>query len=91
MIVKFYGKFKKICQTKSYKLKVIEDINIKEVINLIVDEYGREFEDIIYNNNTISKKVLILLNNTNIYHQEGLETTIKDNDIVKILPVTAGG
>jgi len=91
LIVKFYGKFIKICQTKSYNLKLTENKNIKKVIDLIIDEYGKELEEVMYNNNTVSKKVLILVNNKNIYHQNGLETMLKNNDVVKILPVTAGG
>lgn len=91
MIVKFYGEFKKICQTQNHIINVTEKKHIIEVIDLIIDEYGTELKNIIYNDSTISKKVLILVNNKNIYHQEGIETIVRDNDVVKILSVTAGG
>lgn len=39
----------------------------------------------------LSELIYLLVNGKNILHLDGLDTALKDGDVVSLLPVTAGG
>ena len=67
---------------------------VKELINKFIDEYRENFEEMqVLNEDTGHFKdwMLILLNGRNIRFLEGLDTKLKDNDVIVISPPMAGG
>ncbi len=69
-----------------------EDITIGDLIRKLASKH-RAFSDIIFDTKTdkLSGYVAIVLNDRIVVGLEGLSTNIKDGDIIKLLPVIAGG
>lgn len=63
---------------------------IRELINTIVEQYGeRAKNELIDENGEING--MILVNGRNILHLQGLDTQLKDDDVIHIFPPAGGG
>jgi molybdopterin synthase sulfur carrier subunit len=52
---------------------------------------GKEIRQILYpDGKSLSPFIYILINGKNVEHMSGLQTEIRDGDVVSVLPVTAG-
>ncbi len=83
MIVKFYS-------TLREKFGMGTEINKDSIdIKSLIETLG--IKDHILENNTLQVGVMILVNGKNIAHLSGLDTIVKNNDIIDIFPPAAGG
>lgn len=79
--IKYYSIIRLYTQKKE---EMIQEEKIASVLKVIRSRYGSE----VYK---LCKKSVILVNGENVAHRKGHATKIKENDMVKILPVTGGG
>ncbi len=71
---------------------------VKEVLDKFLEEYKENFEEDkigkqLFNEETgyFNDWMLILINGRNIKFLDGLETKLKDNDVIVLSPPMAGG
>ena len=73
-------------------LSIDENSTIKDVLNKLIIEFGKEFENIIFNSpNNLSKYVILSLNREAIQSPENLDTRLYYGDEIILLPAIAGG
>lgn len=65
---------------------------VQDFLSALTEKYGDRISKIIYpKGSQISDLIYILVNGRNIRHINGLQTEIKDGDVISVFPVTAGG
>jgi molybdopterin synthase sulfur carrier subunit len=65
---------------------------ITTLLGLLHEKYGKEEGAKIFENKgSISHVLVILVNGTDIRHEEGIDTELHDGDVVVFMPVIAGG
>ncbi len=69
----------------------IEARNIGEVINKLEEEFPGIKERLTEQDGSIRKFVNIYLNDEDIRYLNGIDTELKDGDVVSIIPAIAGG
>ena len=69
----------------------VEAENIKEVINKLEEEFPGIKERLTEQDGSIRKFVNIYLNDEDIRYLNGVDTELKDGDVVSIIPAIAGG
>jgi len=88
MIVKYFATLRKITGVQEEN---IQAKNIRELLEIIIKKYGKEFQNSLYDSNGFKKGVIILKNGKNIIYLNDLETELSSDDIVSIFPPVAGG
>ncbi|MFX1320477.1 MAG: MoaD/ThiS family protein [Promethearchaeota archaeon] len=75
-----------------FTLNVEHVITLRDLLNQLSSLLGREFEEMnIVSEDKLNKYVIIGLNGRDIRQFNGLDTIIKDNDVLSFLPAIAGG
>ncbi|MFX0042492.1 MAG: MoaD/ThiS family protein [Candidatus Hodarchaeota archaeon] len=73
-------------------LNVEHDITLRDLLNKLNSLLGRDFEETnIVSEGKLNKYIIIGLNGRDIRQFDGLDTIIKDNDVLSFLPAIAGG
>lgn len=88
--VKFLTRFRDITGKKSVNIKF--NGNIVSLIDIIIEKYGNEFKDLLFDNNgDLRDYIKILVNGEDIQAIGGLDAKVKDNDEIVIFQTIAGG
>lgn len=90
MVVKFFAHIRKLAGNTKERTDVKAE-SLYELLDKLSRDYGNEFQSKVFPNNTISNEVIILVNGTHISHLNGLNTKLKEGDIVCIFPMIFGG
>lgn len=88
--VKFYGRFRDV--TGKLKLEVSAAESIDDLIERLIEEFGDEFEEKIFDKNTkdFLPNVPVVVNGRRIDLLNGMETKLSKNDTVAFIPIIAG-
>ncbi len=62
-----------------------------EISSELSDRYGGEFRDEAFDGDTISDRVIVLVNGRHIAHTGGAETRLSEGDTVAVFPIIGGG
>lgn len=90
--VKFYAMLREATGKKREVIEVPVKSSVRDLMNLLVERYGHELGRHIYNEGKLVRDYLsFLLNGTNINSLEGFNTTLRDGDVLSILPPVGGG
>jgi molybdopterin synthase sulfur carrier subunit len=89
--VAFFAELREIAGEKGKTLEFNSQPKISEVLNLLVNTYGRMFEEKIFFKGKLSEEYIFLLNGLSIRFLKGLDTPLNDGDELAILPPVAGG
>ncbi|MDH4128985.1 MAG: MoaD family protein [Spirochaetota bacterium] len=73
------------------KLIELDGSNIKDVLKSMLDNYSMLYSKICEENGDLRHYVNLYVNGVDIKKMENLETNVKDNDSVTIIPAVAGG
>ena len=70
-----------------------EKVTVDLVLKTLSQKYGTPFTEYVYNGKTGQPKNFLqfLINGTSTSTQNGLETELKDGDVLAILPPVGGG
>ncbi len=68
-----------------------EQATVSELLALLSERLGEIFYERLFQDEKTRRGVIILVNGQNIYHLEGLETKIGNEDVISIFPPGAGG
>lgn len=89
MIIKYFAYIRDYTRTKEISLEVCS--NVEEMLRNLCKLYGKKFENLIFKDGGLSSEIIILVNGRHITHYEGLDTKLKQDDVISIFPVVAGG
>ena len=68
-------------------------VTVELVLKKLAEKYGTPFKEYVYNDNTFQPKSFLqfLINGNSTSTLNGLETVLKDGDVLAILPPVGGG
>jgi molybdopterin synthase sulfur carrier subunit len=90
---KFFGPFREATKMKEIEITITEESKILDVLNFLIEKYGEKMRKILFDPETTSLRVgpQILVNGRNIHVLNGVNTFLKDGDLVTTYPPVAGG
>ncbi|MFW9930577.1 MAG: MoaD/ThiS family protein, partial [Candidatus Thorarchaeota archaeon] len=78
-------------EEESY-LEVDKNSSVKDIIKNLSLKYGKNFSNkILDSQNVLNKYIILILNDVDIRSFNGLDTIVKEGDVLTFLPVIAGG
>lgn len=90
--VKFYAMIREIAGKKVEMVALPIKSSVRDLIDLLVERYGSEFERYIYDRDKKVRSYLsYMLNGVNINSLDRLDTALKDGDVISLLPPVGGG
>jgi len=92
--VRFFTSLREIVgkREETIKFTQTEPVTINLVLRALSEEYGKPFNEYVYSSTGQPRSFLqFLINGTSASTQQGFETTLKDGDVLAILPPVGGG
>lgn len=93
--VRFFTTLREITNKREETLQFPNDknITIDAVLQILSNQYGKDFVDYVYDPDTSKVKGFLqfLVNGKSASTQNGLQTELKDGDVLAILPPVGGG
>jgi MoaD family protein len=92
--VEYLGHIKNITKnTREEELEVRDDSTITDLLNMLTKQYGEPFKKAIYEpkGTDVKPNYIITVNGYLLNQLKGLETKLKNNDRVVLLPIVSGG
>lgn len=90
MVVKFFATLRNLTGQKECSFS-FQDATLKELLAVLGQKYGSSLAAALLLEGRLHPDILILVNGRAIEHLSGLETSLKDEDIISIFPKMAGG
>lgn len=88
MKVKFFAGFASITKEKE---RDFQANNAQELFGKIIAHYGQEMQEKLMPGGQLPEALVILVNGKHIRHLQGLETPLREDDVVSIFPMVSGG
>jgi molybdopterin synthase sulfur carrier subunit len=83
---------KEMLGAKEITLNLRRNATIKDLIQFLIEKYGKKFEDAIKNpDGGLNPIITILVNGRQIDFIGGIETKLADGDIISFIPPVGGG
>jgi len=93
--VRFFTNLREIVNKREETLTFAESekVTVDLVLKTLAQKYGKPFTEYVYNGKTGQPKNFLqfLVNGTSTSTLNGLETELKDGDVLAILPPVGGG
>jgi len=89
--VRLFALLREVAGTKEIEEEVEEGITVKDLLERLSTKLPKRFRELVFEEQNVSKNVIILVNRRGIRELEGLETKLKDGDEVALLPPVSGG
>lgn len=91
--VRVFATFRDLLGLKELELEVGPEENLKliDLLERLFQKFGEKFRNKMLENGNIKPQVNIMINGRNIKFLDGLNSSLKDGDIVAIFPPVAGG
>ena len=91
VLVKFFANFRDATGKEQEEVKGFLDI--ASLLGELTNRYGEKLERLLYSKNTreLREDVAIVINGKSVHTLGGLNTALKDGDVVAIFPPVAGG
>ena len=90
--VRLYAMLREMAGKKVLRVSLPPKSSVRDLIDILVERYGGEFERYIYDAEKRSRSYLsYMLNGININSLEKFDTPLKDGDVFSLLPPVGGG
>jgi len=81
-----------ITKIKELNLSIHENSTIKEILEVLINKFGKNFEKAILDSpDALSKYIILGLNGKDIRTLKNLDTLVSHQDEILLLPAIAGG
>lgn len=88
--VKFFANLRNVTRVREVDVEATENIGL--LLNKLVEMYGDQFRDTIFDDDgKLRKFYKILHNGRDIDFEQGLKTKLEKDDVVAIFPPAGGG
>lgn len=77
--------------TGEKEISVAEVRSVRELLEELSQRYGPAFRQELFPGGQASSEHIIMINGRHMAHTGGLDTPLKDRDVVTIFPMIAGG
>ncbi|MFQ6081351.1 MAG: ubiquitin-like small modifier protein 1 [Candidatus Bathyarchaeia archaeon] len=90
VVVKFYTTLRELTGEKQIEVR---GDTVAGIVEKVVEKYGSKFRDTLFDKETgrIKPFYSILVNGIRLSLREGLDTEVKDGDVIAIFPPVGGG
>jgi molybdopterin synthase sulfur carrier subunit len=89
--VRFYGMAYEEVGTRELSIELTEGSTVDDLLSIIVKKYP-DLANLVYDKKGVFREYLeVAVNKTDIIGLDGLETVLKENDAVLIMPPIGGG
>lgn len=89
MVVKFFATLRNLTGEKECSLTL--NATLRDLLAKLCEKYGCSLASALLVDGGLHPDILILVNGRAIEHLDGLDTVLKDEDIISIFPKLAGG
>jgi MoaD family protein len=93
--VRFFTSLREIIKKKEETLEFSDDekVAVDKVLKTLRQRHGKDFTDYVYDDKTHAVRGFLqfLVNGNNTSSLDGLQTKLKDGDVLAILPPVGGG
>jgi len=90
--VKFFTLLKLYLGIGEYELELDKDsITLNQLLDILEEKIGKKFTFKLREGGKLKKGVIILVNGKNVFHLNGIDTIIKDGDVISMFPPGGGG
>lgn len=89
--VKFLATIREIAREPSTELFCEPHDTARTLMRQLVKKYGHKFELVTSQGTDLKPGIKIIINGRDIDYLKGLETQLKDGDVIVIIPPIAGG
>jgi MoaD family protein len=90
--IKVFAAIREIMKTKEIELESGNSITVRGAIRLMIDRYGEKLAEYLLKENGEPKPAfLLMVNGVSIKELKGLETPLKEGDVLAVLPPAVGG
>ena len=93
--IRYFTNLREIVNKREETLNFADNVKVTvdTVLKTLSNKYGKPFNEYVYNDKTGQPKGFLqfLVNGTSISTLNGLETELKDSDVLAVLPPVGGG
>jgi molybdopterin synthase sulfur carrier subunit len=92
VIVRYFTILREITERREEEVDTKEGSTIEDMLNLLNEKHGKEFEKYILSGRKHKGlRLLFLINGQNIEQLDGLKTKLQSGSVLTIVPPVAGG
>ncbi|MGP3667330.1 MAG: ubiquitin-like small modifier protein 1 [Candidatus Bathyarchaeota archaeon] len=88
---RFFASLREIAGEKERTLELDKPVTVYEALNILSEFYGEKFREEIFEAETLTENLTILVNGLNIKTLDGVKTVLNDGDEISIFPPIVGG
>ena len=90
--IRFFTTLREITGKRLEEIQFQNPITVEELLTRLSKKYGREFREYLYNEKgKVHSYLSILVNGKSTNVLQGLDTKLKEGDVIAILPPVGGG
>jgi molybdopterin synthase sulfur carrier subunit len=90
--VRLFTTLREFAGTKREELEFSTAVNVENVLDALVNRYGKEFRDYLYDEEKrVRGHLQLLINGKSVGLLEDMKTILKDGDQLAIIPPVGGG
>jgi len=91
VVARFLGSVVEATGTKTMKINVPKGTSLEDLVDILVSKYGPPLERLIENRNSISTRLVFMMNGKSIHLMQGMRTKLSEGSHVTIVPLYMGG
>ena len=89
--VKFLATIHAVTGESSIELLCTYHDTAGTVMQMLVKRYGKKFEQVVLDGTNLKSSIKMIINGRDIEYLNGLDTQLKDGDVIVLIPPIAGG
>ena len=91
VVVGFLGSVVEATGTKTTKINVPKGASLEDLVDALISKYGTPFERQTKNGNSISTRLVFMINGKSIHLLQGMRTKLSEGSHITIVPLYMGG
>jgi molybdopterin synthase sulfur carrier subunit len=90
--VKYFTTLRELAGISEEEIETEDDTSLADLIGIVASKYGEAAQDYLYHTERkADPSIYFLINGTDAKARSGMDTRLKDGDVVAIIPPIGGG